>query len=141
MKNKADLVKGWLAKAQSDLNAAEILLDSAGPYDMVCYHAQQAIEKLFKGFLAFSEVAIPRTHDLEELQRLCLEINYMVELTEIDLAQITDYVVLARYDFEFWPDQTTAAEALNAAEQVQAIIIKNLPEGYHQENDDQTKGR
>ena len=141
MKNKADLVKGWLAKAQSDLNAAEILLNSAGPYDMVCYHAQQAIEKVFKGFLAFSEVAIPRTHDLEELQRLCLDINSMVELTEIDLAQITDYVVLARYDFEFWPDQTTAAEALTAAEQVQAIIIKNLPEGYHQENDDQTKGR
>ncbi|MCB0222184.1 MAG: HEPN domain-containing protein [Anaerolineae bacterium] len=130
MKNKADLVKGWLAKAQSDLNAADILLDSAGPYDMVCYHAQQAIEKLLKGFLAFLETAIPRTHDLEELQRLCLESKSVVELTEIDLAQITDYVVSARYDFEFWPDQTTAAEALNVAEQVQAIIIKNLPEGY-----------
>jgi len=45
MKGKADLVNGWLAKAESDLTAGQQLLTS-GPYDIVCFHAQQAIEKL-----------------------------------------------------------------------------------------------
>jgi len=40
MKNKHDLVQGWLAKADSDLEAANVLLEYDGPYDTVCFHAQ-----------------------------------------------------------------------------------------------------
>jgi HEPN domain-containing protein len=127
MKNKCDLVRGWLAKAVSDLAAANVLLDSVGPYDTVCFHAQQAVEKTLKGYLAFHELPIPRTHDLEELQRLCLEVQSLPELDGIDLTQITDYAVAVRYDLEFWPDQKTAAEALSSAERVQYIILKILP--------------
>lgn len=131
MKDKDDLVRGWLTKATSDLGAADLLLDSSGPYDTVCFHAQQAIEKILKGFLAFHGLPIPRTHDLEELQRLCLNIGPFPNLAGIDLTQITDYAVAIRYDFDFWPDQKTAAEALILAEQVRDIILDALPPECH----------
>jgi len=127
MKDKHDLVRGWLAKAASDLATADLILESTGPYDTACFHAQQAIEKILKGFLAFYESPISRTHDLEELQRLILEIQALPQLAEIDLTQVTDYAVAVRYDFEFWPDQGVAAAAVTLAEQVQGIILDVLP--------------
>jgi HEPN domain-containing protein len=49
MRDRHDLVRGWMDKAASDLTAAKLLLDSPGPYDTACFHAQQAIEKILKG--------------------------------------------------------------------------------------------
>ncbi len=131
MKDKHDLVRGWMAKAASDLIAANLLLDGAGPYDTACFHAQQAIEKMLKGLLAFRELSIPRIHDLEELQRLCLESQSLSALAGIDLTQVANYAVAVRYDFEFWPDHEMAAEALDLAEQVQQIILDILPPECH----------
>ncbi len=58
---------------------------------------------------------------------MCLEAQSLPELAEIDLTQVTDYAVAIRYDFEFWPDHETAAEALIVAEQVQHAILDALP--------------
>jgi len=135
MKNKDDLVQGWLAKSNSDLAAANLLLESDGPYDTVCFHAQQAVEKVLKGLLAFYELPIPKTHDLEELQRLCLEVQTLPKLAGLDLTQITDYAVAVRYDLEFWPDQETASEALTLAQQVQQIILDILPANDQEQSD------
>ena len=107
MKKTADLVNGWLAKAESDLVAGQQLL-AAGPYDIVCFHAQQAIEKLLKALLAFYDQPPPRTHDLEELQRLVLAVHQSKELADLDLFEVSDYAVMARYDLQFWPDEETA---------------------------------
>lgn len=44
-KTKADLVRGWQEKARRDLLTAEKELASAQPFaDIVCFHAQQALE-------------------------------------------------------------------------------------------------
>ena len=45
MKTKADLVRGWLRKADSDLTTAEMCLDAGRALDTACFHAQQAAEK------------------------------------------------------------------------------------------------
>ena len=71
MKDRGALAQGWFRKADSDLADARRSVASEGPYDTACFHAQQAVEKYLKGYLAWREQAIPRTHDLEELQRLC----------------------------------------------------------------------
>ncbi len=47
-------------------------MDGDGPYDTACFHAQQAVEKLLKGLLAFQDQAFPHTHNLEELLALCV---------------------------------------------------------------------
>jgi HEPN domain-containing protein len=57
--------RGWFLKAESDLTAARRLLDTEGPYDTVCFHAQQAVEKLLKYDFEFwpdSETASDALH-------------------------------------------------------------------------------
>jgi HEPN domain-containing protein len=122
MSGKADLVNGWLAKSDSDLAAGHRLL-AGGPYDVVCFHAQQAIEKLLKALLAFYDQPPPRTHDLEELQRLLLAIHDNPDLAAIELFEASDYAVMARYDLQFWPDEETAVEAVALAVEVKRIVL------------------
>lgn len=122
MKDNRDLARGWLEKAGSDLYATERLLDGNGPYDAACFHAQQAIEKAMKALLALSGQPIPRTHDLDELQRTCNLVQPIPELQSLDLSEATDYAVQLRYDIEFWPEKETAVQAHALAQQVVNII-------------------
>ena len=122
MKDNSDLALGWLAKAESDLSAARWMLDGEGPYDTACFHTQQAIEKALKALLAFHVQPIPRSHDLDELQRLCLTVYSDPELAALDLAEATDYAVALRYDIEFWPEKSTAEKAVMLAIRVLEII-------------------
>jgi HEPN domain-containing protein len=47
---KAEVIRLWIKKADHDLqNIANNLAAANIPTDTLCFHAQQAIEKLFKG--------------------------------------------------------------------------------------------
>lgn len=127
MKDKIALTKAWIAKADSDLQTMRILFENEGPLDTACFHAQQAIEKLLKAFLAYHQRNIPKIHDLDELQRLCLSIDAIPQLEEVDLTEITDFAVEMRYDLEFWPDVAAAELAMQLAEHVRRIILNHLP--------------
>lgn len=131
MKDKFALTRGWIAKAQSDLSSTKKLVNSDGPYDTSCFHAQQTIEKLLKAVLAFHSKPIPKTHDLEELQRICLEFVTIPSLGELDFTEITDYAVGIRYDLDFWPEQELALESIAYAEKVLKIIKQILPKQCH----------
>ncbi len=74
MNDKASHAGAWLAKARSDQLAGRRLIDANGPFDAVCFHAQQACEKALKAVLAWGGVDIARTHNLEELQARCLDL-------------------------------------------------------------------
>lgn len=126
MKDKRDLALGWLEKARSDIYAAESILSGEGPFDTACFHTQQAIEKSLKSLLAFWGNPIPRTHDLDELQRMCVVIQPYQELEELDLTEVTDYAVQLRYDIEFWPEREIAESSLALSKQVLEIVQKML---------------
>lgn len=70
---------------------------------------------------------IPRTRDLEELQRLYIQLEPWPELETCDLTDLTAYAVELRYDAEFWSPQPTAAEAVKLAEQVRACVLTPMP--------------
>ena len=42
MKSRADMVRAWLRKAQSDLDNAQVCLASGKALDTVCFHALDA---------------------------------------------------------------------------------------------------
>ena len=128
MKDRYDLARAWLAKAKSDLATTTLVLEGPGPYDTACFHAQQATEKTLKAFLAYHGQPIPWTHDLEEIQQLCLQTRPFPDLEGFDLTQLTDYAVAMRYDFDFWPDKPTAEDALQVAQEVWRIVLVALPE-------------
>jgi len=131
MKNKINLTRGGILKADSDLSTAKKLIEVDGPFDTASFHVQQAIEKMLKAFLVFHEQPIPKIHDLDELQRRCLQICHLPTLEKIDLTEITDYAVEMRYDLEFWPEAMDVSEALGIAEKVHEIVLAALPEKCH----------
>ena len=126
MNSPADLARGWLKKADSDLAAAHRVIDGDGPYDTACYHTQQAIEKTLKAVLAYHGHAIPRTHNLEDLGAAVIDVVSSLELDVDELADITPFAVELRYDPDFWPDHQTAAGALAAARLVRAQVAAVL---------------
>jgi HEPN domain-containing protein len=68
---KRDLVRAWLIKARNDLvTARELGAMTTTPLDTAIYHCQQAAEKAVKGFLAFHDHPLERTHDVERLVEL-----------------------------------------------------------------------
>ncbi|MFV9507359.1 MAG: HEPN domain-containing protein [Oscillochloridaceae bacterium umkhey_bin13] len=131
MSSPADLVRGWLLKGDSDLATARLVINSNGPYDTACFHAQQAAEKYLKGFLAHAGLPLPFTHNLEELEQRCAAAAPAPDFSNIDLTILTPYAVQLRYDPGFWPEQDTAREAVDLATQVRAAVLTVLPTATH----------
>jgi HEPN domain-containing protein len=127
MKAKADLVRGWLRKAESDILAMDASL-GAGAYDAACFHAQQAVEKLLKAFLIYSGLPLIHTHNLEKLLDQCASVEPAFrDLVEV-VAPLTPYAVEVRYDDEFWPAREAAEEAAGAAHQTRAFVLRLVSE-------------
>ncbi len=125
MKERRDLVKALLRKADSDLLAADATL-KAGALDATAFHAQQAAEKLLKAYLTSIDVDYPFTHNLARLVRLCASENTEFEILLQIVESLTPYAVELRYDGDFWPDESTAEEALLLARKVKDFIIERL---------------
>ncbi|MBN1583285.1 MAG: HEPN domain-containing protein [Anaerolineae bacterium] len=52
MSAEIEIARQWVAKAQNDLlNADNNLHSQKIPHDTVCFHCQQAAEKLLKAYL------------------------------------------------------------------------------------------
>ena len=118
MNDRASHARQWPAKADSDLTAAQRLLAAGGPYDAVCFHAQQAAEKGLKAVLACMDAAIPRTHNLEDLQALVVAsaaTDQASDLATTDLSDLTPFAVESRYDIQFWPERIEAEDAVAKA--------------------------
>jgi HEPN domain-containing protein len=127
MNDRASHARQWLAKANSDLMASQRLLDSDGPYDAVCFHAQQAAEKALKAWLAVADSPIPRTHNLEDLLVQCLALLPVAVASGIealDLSSLTPFAVESRYDIEFWPERAEAEAAVAIAARVCAAVTR-----------------
>jgi len=118
MNAEMDLARQWLAKARNDLlNADNNLRSEVVPYDTVCFHCQQAAEKLLKAYLVARGVQPPLTHDvlwlLEEILPHCADAETLRE----GLAILMPYAVGVRYpDAAFMPTREDAYEARRAAE-------------------------
>ncbi len=66
--------KAWVDKAEEDLRAAKILLDSDSRVFGVCgFHCQQAAEKYLKAVLVNEGIEPPRIHDLARLLAIVAE--------------------------------------------------------------------
>lgn len=87
----------WLLKADEDLQAAETLLRSGtAVYEVICFHAQQCVEKCLKALLTREMTSFPYVHDLGELKAL-LPKRMKLPLTIEEAESLTDFAVLARY--------------------------------------------
>ncbi len=110
----------WVAKADNDLLCiANNLNDLRVPWDAVCFHAQQAAEKMFKAFLAGRGMTFTRTHNLRVLLTECVTAGASFAALESACDLLNPFAVTFRYP-SGTPDPTEAEGhlAVSAARRV-----------------------
>ncbi|MDP3000612.1 MAG: HEPN domain-containing protein [Bryobacterales bacterium] len=98
----ADLARRLFRKAGNDLLAAEIGLAHGAPLDTVCFHVQQAAEKLLKACLAAKDAEYPFTHELRQLLELAIPDSPFLQEFQSTLPEYTEFAVRFRYDELPW---------------------------------------
>ena len=124
----AEVVRQWLKKAENDLLNIRNNLDADEvPTDSVCFHAQQAIEKMFKGLMVAHGRNIGKTHDLVKLLSDVADLVPEMLAFEEQLEEISEYGVGVRYPDSFC--EPTLAEARNSFEiaaRIGQIILSKI---------------
>ena len=119
----------WIEKAKEDIKAAKLLLDSSANLNsIVCFHAQQAVEKALKAFLTKAGVRTGRTHDIGFLLRLCEEQDEEFRnLPTEELSRLSFYAVQIRYPENYYtPSREEAKKAVDIAEKLISFVEKKL---------------
>jgi len=134
MSDQTDLVyvvAQWVQKAENDLKNAEhtLTMGEDCPYDTVCFHAQQCVEKYLKALLTYLSIDFPKIHDIGDLVHF-LPPALRPPLSEIEQERITDYAVEARYPGSLELINRSEAEDMVAlARRVRVSIRPHLPDG------------
>jgi len=128
MKSGLDLARGLLQKAENDLAAAKVGVGHGAPLDTVCFHLQQAVEKLLKAALNCHGIAYPRTHDIDELMELALASFPAIAPFTDRFESFSAYAVEFRYSTDFYPSREEVGAGLAAVEDFRAMLFPLLPE-------------
>lgn len=114
----------WIRLARMDSSSANFLRDMhPAPVEVICFHCQQAVEKLLKAILVLHSVAPPRTHDLDSLCALCAEHGTDVSDMQDDCTLLAAYAVQSRYPIEQQLEERDMLAALTAMERIEASIM------------------
>lgn len=121
-KSTVDFIKQWQEKANEDLLVVERLTDSEIiATSSVCFHCQQAVEKLLKAFLIANGVDVKKTHNIEFLLSECSDIDK--DFTDIDPKELSDFEVDARYPGDMYiPDEKETLEYKKLALEIKAFV-------------------
>jgi HEPN domain-containing protein len=120
----SELAKLWIEKAESDFKAVQSLLKGGEdcPYDVVCFHAQQCIEKYIKSRLVYLSIDFPKTHDIGDIIKL-LPPGLIIPLSPADQEKLTNYAWMGRYPGSWEPiNRQQAEEAAVLAVKVRTTI-------------------
>jgi len=117
----------WINKAEQDFQYAQLgMRQRKHPlYDGVCFHAQQCAEKYLKTFLTRHRIEFRRVHDLDELLRLCTQVDGTFKLIFDALMILNPYSVDIRYPGAHATKEDARA-AVAAMKQVRAFVRARL---------------
>ena len=127
MKNDK-ILKEWMEFARMDFLTAKHLYEHMypKPLEIICYHCQQAIEKLLKGVLISRGVTIKKTHDLGLLAEM------LQEYTEVDekylemCDDLTPYGIKIRYPQELFIEEYHVKKALEETQELYDWLLTLL---------------
>jgi HEPN domain-containing protein len=127
MKSNLDFARGLARKAGNDIRLVEVGLDHNAPLDTLCFHLQQAAEKLLKAALSSLAVSYPLTHDLEALLDLALPQFPRLARFRDRLLAFSSYAVEMRYDEEIYPDRAEVETARTIVRDLRQLLTELLP--------------
>jgi HEPN domain-containing protein len=121
--------RAWLQKAAHDITAINrVMVGTRVPWDIVCFHAQQAAEKVLKAFPVFHGQTPSKSHDCAYLLSECAKIAPSLAPLRADFRYVTRYGVAPRYP-DIGPDPTKkqSVAAIAAMDRLRASVFALLP--------------
>lgn len=122
----------WFLFAEEDHRMAKKAIEEK-IYNQTCFHAQQAVEKMLKGFLKSKKISVPKTHFLVELLKLCIGIDKDFAELKDKSSILDDYYIPTRYPDaipgslpENLPQEKDAKEALSILEHISKFIADKI---------------
>jgi HEPN domain-containing protein len=127
--------KEWLLRAKDDLANARHDLTADPPFVRdAMFHCQQGVEKAMKALLTWHDSPFPKTHNLEELGKLCVRIDDTLAPAMVDVTPLTEYAAMFRYPGAAWePTVQEAEKSIDIAQAFVNAILKRLPVGVRQD--------
>jgi HEPN domain-containing protein len=128
---RLELVRLWIEKAESDYRNFQNTLKMGDdcPYDTVCFHAQQCVEKYLKARLVYLSIDFSKTHDIGDVVQL-LPPGTHIPLIPSEQEQLTNYAWKGRYPGNWTPiNRKQAEEAAALAVKVRTAIRAGFPKG------------
>ena len=124
--------KSWLGIAKSDLGAGQSLCTHETFSTQAAFFAQQAAEKVIKGFLVWHQVRFKKDHDIRYLGNLALEKDGALREVIDEAVALNPFAVTFRYPGEdVGLSIDDASEALKIAEKLFDEILTKLPAEVH----------
>ena len=129
MKNESD-VKEWLRYADMDILSANHLneIQYPKPLEIICYHCQQAAEKMLKALILAYDGELQKTHDLGLLVN---ELSEFVTFSEDILNaadSLTPYGVKIRYPQELNIKEYHVSKALSDMKTLYDFVASKIKE-------------
>ncbi|MEQ1552745.1 MAG: HEPN domain-containing protein [Ferruginibacter sp.] len=113
----------WFKKAESDLLTIKLIITAKdAPFEICCFHAQQAAEKYLKAFLTAHNIQFLKTHQLFLLVKICASKNSVFLEILPNAKKIEIYGVSSSYSDDI--DDLTFEDAKEAY--ANAIAIKDF---------------
>jgi HEPN domain-containing protein len=124
--------EAWLHFALDDQKAA-INLMKDGPWNMVCFHTQQASEKSLKAFLRSHSYDVPRVHSLGKLIELCSKHDRTFLRLKSTALSLDRYYISTRYPeaapgmlAHGLPEKSDAKAAIAEMKRITRLVAKRL---------------
>ena len=116
----------WIEKAEGDYTTVQLLQPSPiSSKDVICFHAQQCIEKYLKAWFQETNIPVPRTHNLVELLNLIVSTRPAWSSWQSDFSTLTEHAVDFRYPGRF-ATANDAEHAIEICNQVRNTIREAL---------------
>jgi HEPN domain-containing protein len=123
----------WFMLAQDDKRMVELAL-AEEIYNQVCFHAQQGVEKMLRGYLCARGRPIQKTHFLIELLEECTGLEQDFEQIRQICKTLDQYYIPTRYPDalpgvlpEGLPDKKKATEAYNSLLEAVKLVERLIP--------------
>ena len=129
MKNESD-VKEWIRFADMDVLSANHLneIQYPKPLEIICYHCQQAAEKMLKALIIANDGELQKTHDLGLLTDILSEFVTFPENVLNSADELTPYGVKIRYPQELNIEESHVTKALSNMKAVYDFVAEKIKE-------------
>jgi len=118
----------WIRLAEMDMATARHMYGTyyPKPLEIICFHSQQAAEKMLKCYLISQGDDAPKNHDLQLICERCVKRDKSFDAVYEAAVLLTRYAVVPRYPAELNLMEADAEKAIEYAEAVMGFVKQIL---------------